>query len=135
MSAFGSPSQFGFAFSAPWLVFVFSPKVLAFHGSLATFVEPLTEASVAQSGRASRCQRECRGFESLRSLQFSLSNPRLCCLKCALEGQGFFKNLHVFALRDFERAKLFQVRRGPLGIEQDKSMLAKARDQGDESYF
>jgi hypothetical protein len=29
-----------------------------------------SEASVAQSGRASRCQRECRGFESLRSLQF-----------------------------------------------------------------
>ena len=27
------------------------------------------EASVAQSGRASRCQRECRGFESLHSLQ------------------------------------------------------------------
>jgi release factor H-coupled RctB family protein len=26
------------------------------------------EASVAQPGRASRCQRECRGFESLRSL-------------------------------------------------------------------
>ncbi len=28
------------------------------------------EASVAQSGRASRCQRECRGFKSLRSLHF-----------------------------------------------------------------
>ena len=27
-----------------------------------------TEASVAQSGIASRCQRECRGFKSLRSL-------------------------------------------------------------------
>ncbi len=31
---------------------------------------PATEASVAQSGRASPCQGECRGFESLRSLQF-----------------------------------------------------------------
>ena len=30
----------------------------------------LTEASVAQSGRASPCQGECRGFESLRSLHF-----------------------------------------------------------------
>src|SRR5712675_1960446 len=29
-----------------------------------------TEASVAQSGRPSRCQRECRGFKSLRSLHF-----------------------------------------------------------------
>src|SRR6266576_3617803 len=29
-----------------------------------------SEASVAQPGRASRCQRECRGFESLRSLHF-----------------------------------------------------------------
>src|SRR5258706_16092923 len=30
-----------------------------------------SEASVAQSGRASPCQGERRGFESLRSLQFS----------------------------------------------------------------
>ena len=36
----------------------------------AYFPVRLLEASVAQPGRASRCQRECRGFESLRSLQF-----------------------------------------------------------------
>src|SRR5262249_18649991 len=36
------------------------------------FSPPLSEASVAQSGRASPCQGECRGFESLRSLQFHL---------------------------------------------------------------
>src|SRR5579871_1380688 len=34
-----------------------------------------TEASVAQSGRASPCQGERRGFESLRSLQF-FQNPQ-----------------------------------------------------------
>src|ERR1043166_1952606 len=32
-----------------------------------------SEASVAQPGRASPCQGECRGFESLRSLQLLLS--------------------------------------------------------------
>ncbi len=30
----------------------------------------IDNASVAQPGRASPCQGECRGFESLRSLQF-----------------------------------------------------------------
>ncbi len=34
-----------------------------------------TDASVAQSGRASRCQRECRGFKSLRSLHFFFTDP------------------------------------------------------------
>jgi hypothetical protein len=52
-----------------------------------------TEASVAQSGRASRCQRECRGFKSLRSLHFHLEvskrrsawipvSYRYCCWYC-----------------------------------------------------
>ena len=38
-------------------------------------------ASVAQSGRASPCQGECRGFESLRSLHFSAPMATLgsCC--------------------------------------------------------
>ena len=37
-----------------------------------------TGASVAQSGRASPCQGECRGFESLRSLQVvSADTPRV----------------------------------------------------------
>ena len=45
-----------------------------------------TEASVAQSGRASRCQRECRGFKSLRSLHFFLQprfERRLRWVKCS----------------------------------------------------
>src|SRR5215469_1501756 len=50
---------------------VFEPKTgLAFEENSRSFCEP-SEASVAQPGRASRCQRECRGFESLRSLHLS----------------------------------------------------------------
>src|SRR5690348_15233494 len=62
---------------------------LAFQWNSRSFFE-LLDASVAQPGRASRCQRECRGFESLRSLHFStkfsvlrIINPRhsvdFCC--------------------------------------------------------
>src|SRR5437868_10520452 len=43
---------------------------LAFRQDLRIFARLISEASVAQPGRASRCQRECRGFESLRSLHF-----------------------------------------------------------------
>ncbi len=50
----------------------FIKRGLAIEGSLISFAAATaTDASVAQPGRASRCQRECRGFESLRSLQFS----------------------------------------------------------------
>jgi hypothetical protein len=41
------------------------------------FCRAYLEASVAQPGRASRCQRECRGFESLRSLHFFVPLPTL----------------------------------------------------------
>jgi hypothetical protein len=42
---------------------------------------PASEASVAQPGRASRCQRECRGFESLRSLQLTSHRARFILSK------------------------------------------------------
>jgi hypothetical protein len=45
---------------------------LAFPRESLTLSTPVSEASVAQPGRASRCQRECRGFESLRSLHFHI---------------------------------------------------------------
>src|SRR5258708_31517005 len=45
---------------------------LAFPLRFRSFVPTFLEASVAQPGRASRCQRECRGFESLRSLHLFL---------------------------------------------------------------
>ena len=48
----------------------FCYRVAVVNGSL----HRSTGASVAQSGRASRCQRECRGFKSLRSLQFFQSH-------------------------------------------------------------
>jgi hypothetical protein len=38
-------------------------------GRIPVIFASFLDASVAQPGRASRCQRECRGFESLRSLQ------------------------------------------------------------------
>ena len=43
---------------------------------LRCFCKLVLEASVAQPGRASRCQRECRGFESLRSLHFHFCEQR-----------------------------------------------------------
>src|ERR1043166_466031 len=43
-------------------------KLLAICSPFASLSEPAFEASVAQSGRASPCQAECRGVESLRSL-------------------------------------------------------------------
>src|SRR3954470_18331012 len=52
----------------------------------------LLEASVAQPGRASRCQRECRGFESLRSLHLSAAPLIRVCNHLRMDYRTSFRS-------------------------------------------
>ena len=55
---------------------VAEPKMRAcIRSGSAYLLRGCSDASVAQPGRASPCQGECRGFESLRSLQSPLTTP------------------------------------------------------------
>lgn len=62
---------------------------LAFPHRLPYHTNRSTDARVAQPGRASPCQGECRGFESLLSLQFLPLIPGLGC-------SGIFQGLRGF---------------------------------------
>ena len=67
----------------------------------------LLEASVAQPGRASPCQGECRGFESLRSLHF-LSTPHFPHIRrndYRLIVAAHFNRQIVYTLRFMTHAK------------------------------
>ena len=86
-------------------VFAASKTELAFRPCFCSLPMQFLEASVAQPGRASRCQRECRGFESLRSLHFFTDTSPL--------NTGFFGFLcdSSFSLSRLQRDELSAIPR------------------------